>query len=69
MFDTASRDLIHRTPRGGVLRSLMSQLDVARERRALARLDDRQLADIGITRNAADAEAARPFWDTANTRR
>jgi len=31
-------------------------------RRALARLDDRLLRDIGLTRADADAEAGKPFW-------
>lgn len=34
----------------------------ARQRRALARLDDRLLADIGVSRREAAMEAARPFW-------
>lgn len=37
---------------------------VARERRALAALNDRELRDIGVTRDAAAREAARPYWDT-----
>jgi uncharacterized protein YjiS (DUF1127 family) len=36
---------------------------VAAERRALSRLDDRLLRDIGLDRASAEAEAARPFWD------
>ncbi len=36
---------------------------VARERRALAGLNDRVLRDIGIDPDAAAVEAARPFWD------
>lgn len=36
---------------------------VARERRALARLDERVMRDIGIDPDAAAVEAARPFWD------
>lgn len=36
---------------------------VARQRAALARLDDHLLADIGVSRDAAEAEAVRPFWD------
>ncbi len=36
---------------------------VQRSRRALAELDDRMLADIGLSRAEADAERARPFWD------
>ena len=34
-----------------------------RQRRVLARLDDRTLADIGLTRAEASTEAARPVWD------
>lgn len=34
----------------------------ARERRALAALDDRLLADIGVTRADAERECERPFW-------
>ena len=33
-----------------------------RTRRALRKLDDHQLQDIGLTRRAADEEAKRPFW-------
>ena len=38
---------------------------VADERRALARLDERELEDIGITRLEAIGEADRAFWDIA----
>jgi uncharacterized protein YjiS (DUF1127 family) len=34
----------------------------SRERQALAQLDDDALKDIGVTRQQAIAEAARPFW-------
>ncbi|MEL0436278.1 DUF1127 domain-containing protein [Phycobacter sp. K97] len=34
-----------------------------RQRRALSKLDDTALSDIGISRKAADSEARRPFWD------
>lgn len=33
-----------------------------RQRRALARLDDSLLRDIGIGRGAARREARKPFW-------
>jgi uncharacterized protein YjiS (DUF1127 family) len=32
------------------------------QRRALARLDDHSLRDIGVARAEAQAEAAKPFW-------
>ena len=32
------------------------------QRGALARLDDRMLKDVGITRNEAEHECAKPFW-------
>ena len=34
-------------------------------RRLLAEMDDRMLADIGVSRGDASMEAARPAWDTA----
>ena len=35
-----------------------------RQLRALAKLDDRLLADVGIAREAAQREIARTFWRT-----
>jgi uncharacterized protein YjiS (DUF1127 family) len=34
----------------------------SRQREALSKLDDRLLDDIGVTRQQANAEAAKPFW-------
>ena len=34
-----------------------------RQRDALRRLDDTALADLGLTREEAEAEARRPVWD------
>jgi len=39
--------------------------DRQRQRRALLELDDRLLADIGITREQAQAEGRKPFWLSA----
>lgn len=50
---------LHR--RAGI--SLMTRLDVMRSRRALARLDNAALQDLGLTRADADKEARRPIWD------
>lgn len=44
-------------------RVVMDRLALRQQRRALARLDDRLLDDIGIDHDAARAEAARPVWD------
>ena len=38
---------------------------VRRSRRALARLDDQMLKDIGISRADAMRESERPMWDFA----
>lgn len=43
--------------------SLSLAISVYRQRRALSRLDDRALADIGLTREQANQEATRPIWD------
>ena len=45
------------------LQVLQSMLAVLRQRRALTRLDDRALQDIGLTHSMAQTEARRPFWD------
>ncbi|MGI9405553.1 MAG: DUF1127 domain-containing protein [Hyphomicrobiaceae bacterium] len=41
--------------------NLLAQIN--RERRDLQKLDDRQLRDVGITREDANREASRPYWD------
>jgi uncharacterized protein YjiS (DUF1127 family) len=61
---TASRP--GRGVRGSVMLAVARLLcwhELARQRRALLRLDDRMLKDIGITRTDAEHEAGRPFWD------
>ena len=42
---------------------LRLMLQVAAERRQLARLDSSRLRDLGLSADAADREAERPFWD------
>ena len=49
----------------GVLQWLGTVIRTAQTRRLLAEMDGRMLADIGVTRSEAQAEAARPAWDTA----
>ena len=50
-------------PVRGLWRRLFDLAALAQSRRALARLDDRLLRDIGLTREDAEAELARPPWD------
>jgi uncharacterized protein YjiS (DUF1127 family) len=45
-----------------VVDRMQTWLDRARQRRALAQLDDRLLRDIGITRYDVLYEAGKPFW-------
>lgn len=41
---------------------LLRLYDRQLQRRVLLELDDRMLADIGLTREAAEAEGRKPFW-------
>ena len=59
----------HRLARAGGVMNLGSALRMVREmqdrhaaRQALTRMDDRLLADIGISREQALAEANKPLW-------
>lgn len=47
---------------GAALRVLRAMLGRHAERQALARMDDRLLADIGISREQALVEVSKPFW-------
>lgn len=47
---------------------VMKWLRVAAERRRLAELPEHALHDIGVSRDAAASEAARPFWDVSARR-
>ncbi|MEM9011551.1 MAG: DUF1127 domain-containing protein [Pseudomonadota bacterium] len=47
----------------GIFGLIARWVEVARQRRALSRLDSTQLDDIGLTRKDVSREAARPFWD------
>lgn len=49
--------------RPGLLRRALGLAALYRQRRALSRLDDKALADIGLTRAEARSEADRPVWD------
>lgn len=51
---------------GGAVAAIVARTlawrDRARQRRALLRLDDRLLRDIGLTRCDVQSEAGKPFW-------
>ena len=53
------------TPRANVLSQLKTALTVARTRRALIKMSDAELADVGLTAAAARHEARRSFFDIA----
>ena len=44
-------------------RGILAYLDLYKQRRALAKLDQSRLNDIGVSRIDAEAEAKRPLWD------
>lgn len=46
----------------GWLAVIGAWIERARQRRALARLDDHLLRDVGISRDQVEAEATQPFW-------
>jgi len=56
----ARADFTH--PIRRALRQFGAWHERARMRRALREMDDRMLADIGLTRSEADTEARKPFW-------
>lgn len=59
-------DLSHQpflAPLSRPLAMLRRWRQTARERRQLEEMDDRMLRDIGLAREDARREAARPFWD------
>ncbi len=45
-----------------MLRQIGAWVALIRERHALAELDSRLLDDVGIPREAAARESAKPFW-------
>jgi uncharacterized protein YjiS (DUF1127 family) len=50
-------------PRRPLRLSLFTRLQIWKQRRDLAKLDDRALEDIGLSRAEAEREAKRPLWD------
>ena len=51
-------------PHGDLGETLIRWQERARQRRCLARLDERLLRDIGVDRIDALREAGKPFWRT-----
>jgi uncharacterized protein YjiS (DUF1127 family) len=49
-------------PLAAAWRIIARWIERARQRNALARLDDAMLRDIGITRSEAAREWEKPFW-------
>jgi uncharacterized protein YjiS (DUF1127 family) len=47
---------------GRILRATYQARERSRQRRALARLSDGLLRDIGLTRHDVAREGAKPFW-------
>jgi uncharacterized protein YjiS (DUF1127 family) len=45
-----------------VLEAVARSLERARQRRALARLSDEMLRDVGLTRDDVVREMVQPFW-------
>ena len=67
-YDTAARTFISRTCQAQP-RTLTELIDLlffwgerARQRKSLAKLDDRMLRDIGLTRFDVAREVEKPFW-------
>ncbi|MDA8747920.1 DUF1127 domain-containing protein [Litoreibacter sp.] len=60
---TAARTSPRLSRRG---KGFLGYLDLYRQRRALAALDDTQLLDLGLTRDEALREANRSIWDAPN---
>ena len=61
--DLAIRGVQSTNPFARIAHLLMGAAVARRERAQLADLDDAMLADIGLTREEALAEARRPLWD------
>ncbi len=56
-----------RTPKFNILGLLGQVVALHTQRKSLAKLDDRALCDLGLTRQEALHEATRPVWDVPVT--
>ncbi len=59
--------IAHRRRRASILKTITHLVAVHRQRKALARMDDTALDDIGVSRAQAHREASRPIWDAPET--
>lgn len=50
-------------PTRSIWRTIVTAVNVMRERARLARMEEHELADIGLDRVQAAREAGRPIWD------
>ena len=55
------------TQRPSVVRMVKLAVSAHRQRRALRKLDNAALNDLGLTYDQAKREAKRPFWDVPAT--
>ncbi len=55
-------------PTRNIWRTIVTAVKVMRERAKLARMEEHELADIGLDRVAAAKEAGRPIWDLPQNR-
>ena len=55
-------------PTRGLWQTIVTAVEVMRERSKLARMEEHELADIGLDRVAAAKEAGRPLWDLPQNR-
>ena len=62
MFTATANTRCHNTSHSRIP-GFSTLLGLYRQRRALAEMDTQRLADIGLSRAEADAEAKRPIWD------
>ena len=62
----ATRPFTSSAPKKRKPYGVLALLSLARQRRQLAKLDDRLLSDIGVHKHTAMAEAMRPIWDIPN---
>lgn len=46
----------------GAVKSVLHWFEVSKQRKQLARLDDRMLKDIGLNRAEIQSEITKPFW-------